>query len=131
MLIALFVSSIALAVLGFFVKEKKYYNLIAGYKSLSEEEKENINIEKFTNTLGIVFYILAIIFILLGLCEYVFVIPELYILAATFFVTCIGLNIITFRREDKSTRNPKTIIFLVVFDIIVVSVVVLMVSGAV
>ena len=40
MLIALFVSSIALAVLGFFVKEKKYYNLIAGYKSLSEEEKE-------------------------------------------------------------------------------------------
>lgn len=118
MLFALLFCSISLGILGFLVKEKKCYNLIAGYNTLPEEEKSKVNIERLANTLGIVFYILSAIFITLCICSFLFDLPDVYILMMTFFFTFLGLNIIVLRRDEKTKRNPKTIVFLVVLDII-------------
>ena len=118
MLFALAFCSISLGVLGFLIKEKKQYNLIASYNALSSEEKSKINIEKFANTLGIVFYCLSGIFIIVCVCAYFSIISDVYILILTFFFTFLGLNIIVLKREEKTKRNPKTIIFLFVFDFI-------------
>ena len=118
MLFALAFCSISLGVLGFLIKEKKQYNLIAGYNALSSEEKLKIDIEKFANILGIVFYCLCGIFIVVCVCAYFFRISDMYILILIFFFTFLGLNIIVLKREEKTKRNPKTIIFLFVFDFI-------------
>ena len=118
MLFSILFCSISLGILGFLIKEKKKYNLISSYNTLSSKEKANVNIEKFANTLGIVFYCLSGIFIVICICAYFSIISDVFILMLSFFFTFFAFNIIVFKRENKETRNPKTIIFLLVFDFI-------------
>lgn len=45
--------------LGFAIQKLKWYWLIAGYNTMSKEEKENVEIEKVAKEMAIFLYIIA------------------------------------------------------------------------
>jgi len=64
--------AVLLFAIGFFIKVKKITWLISGYNTSSKEEKEKYDIDKLCYYMGNFVYILAIIWLLMGLFTIMF-----------------------------------------------------------
>lgn len=65
--IILIVMAIFIMLLGILIKHLKMYKIIAGYNTMTKEEKENFDIEKFAILMRNVFLIIGLAIILIAL----------------------------------------------------------------
>lgn len=87
-----------LIIIGFLVQKGKLYDLIAGYNTLAQNEKESFNIKKyalvFRNTLvllGLVIILLSILFYYLDIQPlYMIIIELILIFASVIYLNAIG-----------------------------------------
>ena len=62
-MVSLFTAAV-LFICGALIKYGKFYNLIAGYNTMSTEEKENIDIVGYANLMGSCFTIMSIVILI-------------------------------------------------------------------
>lgn len=107
------VFSFLFALAGFLIRRKKVYWLIAGYNTMSAEEKVNYDIEKLAKYLGLLLYYIAVIvpvFVWVALPLATSRFMEL-LLAGIFILSVFGFLIfIVIKALDKDSK--KLIIFL-------------------
>lgn len=58
------------AFLGFAIQKLKWHFLISGYNTMTKEQKKNVDVEGLAKLMGIYLYALAILFIVVGLMDY-------------------------------------------------------------
>ncbi|MEK4700710.1 DUF3784 domain-containing protein [Solibacillus sp. FSL R7-0668] len=56
--------------LGFAIQRLKWHFLISGYNTMTKEQKENVDVEGLAKLMGNYLYALAILFIVVGLVDY-------------------------------------------------------------
>lgn len=99
-----------LLTIGLTVHLGKNYNLIAGYNTMDDEEKELFNIKKFALHFGIAFYIAGFGTAISALLFYWFNIDTgywIWILLALVLGVAGYLNFVgwVIKREDRNNRN--------------------------
>lgn len=117
-------------ILGITIKYFKWYSLIAGYNTMNKEEKMNVDIEKIGRIIGNLFFVLAIVQIMLCILNYfnmVFLVILLNI--ASIFIVVISIMLLS-QKYDKNQRNfSKTgIIAILIFFAIVMLLVYLLLA---
>ncbi len=119
MIYALIIIGLLLVSFAFILTEKNAKNMLAGYNSLSKEEKESVNIKNF-----IIFYkkfhlFLGISVIVLGLCFYFFISE---ILTGIFLgIYPIAAYIFFFLRTSKNFKDAKIGVVILIVILIGVS----------
>lgn len=103
MLLASFTTGIILIICGFLVKE--YPNLIAGYNTLSEEKKKNIDIDGLSGMMRQALVIIGTLIIITGCVLYFLKIKEHYGVLILGSVVVIGIFIMTIIGQKFSKKN--------------------------
>jgi len=99
---------VLLIFIGLVVHKYKLYNLIAGYNTMSDEEKSQFDIKRYARVFGIVFYVMGIGIIVCGLVFYTFHLDQNY-LVLPFVVVVLGgvvyLNVFgqTMKRRSRQS----------------------------
>lgn len=94
---------IAIAIL---IKNFKFYNLIAGYNTMSDEDKANYNIEKIASLFANVMYLMAAI-ILIGYGFSKWLNNEQIGFYAVIAATCIGIPYLLIKSNSKAYKNKS------------------------
>lgn len=108
---------------GLLIYKFKAYDLIAGYNTMSIEEKSNYNIESTAKRIWIFSCVLTPITILAGLLEYFFA-TEKYITFVYLIILFSAVNILVVG-ENKRRWTRKLTVFTILFNIFVVAIIVL------
>jgi hypothetical protein len=93
---------VAIAFLGFVIQRTRSYSWIAGYNTMSPEERKKINIELVTIALRNAFIILGLIWIIIPIISDLlgFYKLKIWLLVGLHFVVCILLIVIV-NTQDK------------------------------
>lgn len=95
--------ALLLAFMGFGIKKYKWYFLIAGYNTMSEDEKENVEVEKIAKDIAIMTYIVAGLIIITYILGPMF--PQVeYLLMIGIPVVAVG-TIVKVQRYDQNKKN--------------------------
>ncbi len=108
---------------GLLIYRFKAYDLIAGYNTMTVEEKSNYDIESTAKRMWIFSCILTPITILAGLLEYFFA-PEKYITLIYLIILFSAINILVIG-ENKRRWTRKLTVFTILFNVFVVAIIVL------
>jgi magnesium-transporting ATPase (P-type) len=101
------VTALIFIILGIVIKNGKYYNLIAGYNTLSKEEKAKYNIEKIATLFRNVMFFMAAI-ILIGYIISRYIENEQITFYTIIGVTVIGTTYLLIKSNSKAYKNlPK------------------------
>ncbi len=109
--------------IGLLVYRSKAYDLIAGYNTMSAEEKSNYDIESTAKRMWIFSCILTPITILAGVLEY-FMATGKYISLVYLIILFSAINILVIS-ENRQRWTSKVTIFMILFNIFVVAIIVL------
>ena len=109
--------------IGLLVYRFKAYDLIAGYNTMSAEEKSNYDIESTAKRMWIFSCILTPITILAGVLEYCMATGK-YISLVYLIILFSAINILVIS-ENKQRWTSKVTIFMILFNIFVVAIIVL------
>lgn len=120
MLFASILSAITVVTLGFLVKEKKFYFLIAGINTMDEEDKKDVDVPSVARKMGLTCYFLGGVYVLCGLAHYFFSVPVNAVATVFILVTLTAMNLLVLAVNPRHGGNGKKIVLsLVVFDLLI------------
>ena len=97
------ITAIFLILLGIVIKHGKMYNLIAGYNTMSQEEKKNVDIVGFSTLMRNSFMIMGVLIIVghyfLEYLELFNLIPFVILI-----IVCIGLPVLLFLGQSYNKK---------------------------
>lgn len=107
----------------------KAYSIIAGFNTMREEEKQNVEIEKVAKVMYLTFYIIFAITVLLGVLSMIVDIPYLTIIWVGVLMIGVVTLIILSQKYDHNERKNQNIIITMVVIISVLLPVLIIVPG--
>lgn len=119
-LITLFVyllGAITIFLIGLFVYKFKAYDLIAGYNTMSAEEKSRYDVEPTAKRMWIFSCILTLITILAGFAQY-FIARGKYISLVYLIILFVSINILLIA-ENKRRWTKKHTVFMILYNIVI------------
>lgn len=100
------ITALILVVCAILIKTFKFYNLIAGYNTMPEEEKANFNIEKIAALFANVMYVMAAIIVVgYGLSKWLD--NEQIGFYATMLAVVIGLPYLLIKANSRAYKNKS------------------------
>lgn len=100
----LIIVAIVFMILGILIKDGKKYNLIAGYNSLSKEEKKKFDIEKIASLFRVVMFGMAAILII-GYFLMIWLEKPMIEIISIFVAVGLGAPLLIFLANSKKYRK--------------------------
>lgn len=118
--VVLIFCGLGFGVLGYFSKQKKWYEIFAGYTTMSEKEKSTIDIERQSKYAGIGFTILAASFIIIGVLAIVLHLSNTIMAILIAIPITVLVNVISTVGDGKAKPPAIMIAVLIAFNLIMV-----------
>lgn len=104
--LVLLLTGVLFVIIGLAVKHFKLYDLMAGYNTMSPEEKEKVNIEKLSTLFRDVFVIMGVLMIL-GYLTFSFLENPNMGIIFYISVTIVGVLYLVIRGNSRAYKNES------------------------
>jgi phosphatidylglycerophosphate synthase len=97
-------SGVLIILIGLYIQKTKAYHLIAGYNSLSQEEKKNLDIDKYARMFRNVFLLMGFLMII-AYPVLVYLNIEAYVSLLTIIIIILGAVYLNYKGQNYFKRN--------------------------